>query len=518
MEQRSNAAIFPNKVVLDKLYLEEKGGILNALTYASAQYIYKVLEKYGREKIKRFDEFKTKKLKRTIIHKNAHLDEYFAELLFRAILPPHLKDIEVSEHVLMSKEDDTFAKISWPNGVVFGIHAEEAGGAKALAFYDEHLQNGTRIKPSCSQLIAEEFLGYNIPKSIQKVLDEVNLNDANKGAHQFHFAHVIKEMHDILLLVGKDEINQSNVSKYLNENWKRGIIDSVLVSLVFAFENNLEQMLLRNANGILQATKNSFNYFIKHTLLSSEKYYSETLKFYENNILNINPIVTAKWKVNVQGEELASKERIDQILLIQRVCYTLNECWGNHIGSFVMMHIWNVLFQRQMNFLFVQEKVKELSESPSVSSEFGSIRKYEIENDRIKPEASGKRTLFKDNSKIFLLVVELTNPNFYNITKPIQNYLNNDYEFGGNNGFGIFMIHDKIINSIYINCGATFPKDVFNKFANKIYEAEPDKWFLFRPQGNDIEFILNRTKAHQDQLPSSIVDTEFIKNTLLNLQ
>lgn len=514
MEQRSNSAIFPNRIALDKIYIEEKGGILNALTYASAQYIYKVLEKYGREKIKRFDEFKTKKLRRTIIHKNAHLDEYFAELLFRAILPPHLKDIEVSEHVLMSKEDDTFAKISWPNGVVFGIHAEETGGAKALAFFDEHLPDGTRIKPSCSQLVAEEFLSKNIPRSLQKVLDEVNLNDANKGAHQFHFAHVIKEMHDILLLAGRDEINQNIVLKYMNENWKRGIIDSVLASLIYAFENNLEQMLLRNANGILQATKDSFNYFVTHTLMKTEKYYSETLKFYENNILNINPIVTAKWKVNVQGEELASKERTDQILLIQRVCYTLNECWGKQIGSFVMMQIWNVLFQRQMNFLFVQDKVKELSNRSDVNSEFGSISKYEIVNNKIKPEASGKRTSFKDNSKIFLLVVELTNPNFYNITKPIQNYLNNDYELGGNNGFGVFMIHDKIINTMYINCGATFPKGVFNKFANKIYEEEPDKWFLFRPQGNDIEFILNRTKAHQDQLPSALIDADFLKGCL----
>ncbi len=187
------AIITTNKIQLDEEYIREKSGILNSLTFASAQYIFKVLEKHCKSDIKWFDGVKVKKLKRTIIHKNAHLDEYFAELLFRAILPPYLKDIEVCEHVLMSQDDDTFAKISWTNGVVFGIHSDETGGAKALAFFDEHTEGGGRKSPSCSQLVAEEFLGKSIPASIQKVLDEVNLNDSNKGAHQFHFAHVIKE-------------------------------------------------------------------------------------------------------------------------------------------------------------------------------------------------------------------------------------------------------------------------------------------------------------------------------------
>src|SRR5579875_3169988 len=137
MEQASKAAIYPDRISLDSSYIEDKGGILNALTYASAQYIRTVLKKYiGEANLKRFSQ--PNKLRRTIIHKNAHLDEYFAELIFRSILPYHLMDIEVSEHVLMSKEDDTYAKISWANGVVFGIHSDEAGGAKALAFYDEH--------------------------------------------------------------------------------------------------------------------------------------------------------------------------------------------------------------------------------------------------------------------------------------------------------------------------------------------------------------------------------------------
>jgi hypothetical protein len=517
MEQTSKSAIYPDKVFLDQTYIDEKGGVLNALTYASAQYIRTVLKKHiGEANLKRFSQ--PSKLKRTIIHKNAHLDEYFGELLFRAVLPYHLMDIEVSEHVLMSKEDDTYAKISWTNGVVFGIGADKAGGAKPLAFYDEHNADGTRTKPSCSQLVAEEYLGNKIPWSIQKVLDEVNLNDTNKGAHQFHFAHVIKEIHDILLFVGKDEINQSIVTKYLNENWKRGLIDAALSSMIFVYENKLEQNLLRNANEVLRVTKNSFNYFLKHNLFKFESFYNETVEYYEDKILNINPIVTAKWKVNLKGEELARKERSDQILIVQRVCYSLNACWGNQFENFVMMHIWYVLFQRQMNFYSVQKELELLKSDSIISGEFGSVNKYEVNNNIIKPQASGQRTSFKEDSNILLLVVELTNPAFYNITKPVQNFINNDYELGGNNGFGLFMVHDKIVNSLYINSGATFPKDVFNKIANEIYRREPDKWFLFRPQGGDVEFVLNRTKGHQEQLPTNLIDTNFIIETLKGLR
>lgn len=517
MEHRNNASIYTNRVILDQSYIDGKGGILNALTYASAQYIYKVLERHGRDNIKWFDSTKSHKLKRTIIHKNAHLDEYFAELIFRAILPPHLKDIEVCEHVLMSKEDDTYAKISWPNGVVFGIHADETGGAEALTFFDEHHANGSRLKPSCSQLVAEEYLGNRIPKSIQKVLDEVNLNDSNKGAHQFHFAHVIKEIHDVLFIVGKDEINNNIVTKYLTEGWKRAIIDTVLTSMVYCFENDLEGVILKKPFDVLKSTEESFNYFINYNPLTSEKYYEETVKFYRDNIININPIVTAKWKVNLAGHELSSKERVDQILIIPRICYSLNSCWGNEIAKFIMMHVWNIIFQRQMNFYLIQDKIKGLHIDSTIEGEFGKISKYEIYNSYIKPEASGKRTSFNQDSKICLISIELTNPSYYNITKPILNYINNDYNKGGNNGFGIFILHDKIINSMLINKGTTFPKEIWKIFSDKIYNTEPDRWFQLRTNDNYADYILNRTKAHQDQLPSNLIDINFITEALLDI-
>jgi len=521
MEQRSNAAIFPNRVVLDKIYIEEKGGILNALTYASAQYIYKVLEKYGREKIKRFDEFKTKKLRRTIIHKNAHLDEYFAELLFRAILPPHLKDIEVSEHVLMSKEDDTFAKISWPNGVVFGIHAEETGGAKALAFFDEHLSDGTRIKPSCSQLVAEEFLGNNIPRSLQKVLDEVNYSDSHAGAHQYNIKNLFFAMHDILFVIGRNEIDNAPVTKYLTENWKRAIVGASLTAMVYVYENDLlnERLNDQVKFSIEKITKKSIDYFIEKTLLANQ---SEVFDGVSKKLLfnfrngNHDTIDRAVWK-NENGQTIGQ-----QILISHFICYALHKCWGDNIANFIMMHIWQILFQQQVSYQEVKEEIIAITEAQKKgNTKFGYIEKTLLANLSFNPEQNEKdkrkRTL-KSDSPLWIYEVSVTNPNFPNVATVLKSIINDDYTQKGNNGFGLFILHDKTINSKIINNGQTIPANIWKKISDKIIETEGDCWFQLKSaEGNYADFILNRTKAHQDQLPSDIVDINFIMETIQDL-
>lgn len=542
MEQRSNAAIFPNRVALDKIYIEEKGGILNALTYASAQYIYKVLEKYGREKIKRFDEFKTKKLRRTIIHKNAHLDEYFAELIFRAILPPHLKDIEVSEHVLMSKEDDTFAKISWPNGVVFGIHAEETGGAKALAFFDEHLPDGTRIKPSCSQLVADEFLGSKIPRSIKKVLDEVNYTDSHKGAHQYNIKNLFFAMHDILFIIGKNEIDNTPVTKYLTENWKRAIVDSCMTAMIYAYENDLisDSLSSEEKEKLERTTKRSLNYFLDHTILKEIKAEQFNMENKEKNVAKDLSRNFKVWDVSAKSREKKEKfwhQTIDnavfkdkktgeitgrQILIIHQVCFALHKCWGENIANFIMMHIWQILFQDQICFQEIEKDIRShLVENEEVKTCFGSFYKSSISDIGFKPvqkETDDRDRELNKISKLWIYEINVTNPNYPNVKKVVGSILNKKNNEEGNDGFGVFILHDKIINSKAINNGPTVPSQVWSNLSNRIKQVEPDRWFQLKDEeGDDADFILNRTKAHQDLLPTNLIDAEFIKETILNL-
>lgn len=527
------AHIYRNSINIDSAFIEEKSGILNALTYASAQYLYKVIEHYGKDKIKQFPRDKSRYLKRTIIHKNAHLDEYFAELIFRAILPPHLKDIEVFEHVLMSQEDDSFAKISWPYGAVFGIHANEIGGAQALAIYDEHNVDGTRIKPSCSQLVADEYLGDNIPKSIQTVLTEVNYSDSHSGAHQYNIKNIFSSMHDIFFVIGKNEINNEYVTKYLTENWKRAIVSACMASVIYTYENNLVPDILNDniKEQIERATKNSLDYFLQKTNLSTyspvifdkvKRKFLHHFRVWDSNARSSEKN-SAKWHSTLDGaiwrDENTGNEICKQILVLQHICYALSKCWGTNIANFIMMHIWQIQFQNQISFLEIRDEVLNASEVLGKSkTQFGSIEKIILNDLKFKPEQKGKDKRKRDinyNNPLWVYDAVVTSPKYPNVATVLKSIINSDYESKGNNGFGLIILHDKIINSKIINNGQTIPSEIWQQVSNKIMEKEGECWFqLKNAEGGYADFIINRNKAHQEQLPSSSIDLKFIIDSL----
>ena len=512
--------ISANQIKIDLNYLHEKGGILNALSSASAQYIYKVIEKHTKKEDRKwFDNEKIEKLRRGIIHKNAHLDEYCAELLFRAILPPHLKDLEIKEHTLFSKEDDTFAKISWPNAVVFGIGGKEAGGAKALQIFDEHNADGTRVKLSCSQLIAEEFL-KQIPESLQIVLDEVNIADSGTGGHQYNLKNIIPSMHDTLFTVGYDDNYNTEITKYLTENWKRAIINACIAAMIYVYENRIHKisdMDDRLKEEIEKITKKSLDYFLSNSFLVK----NETLEKVKGTILhhfrvgNHDTIDKAIWK-DENGNEIRK-----QILIIHRMCHALEKSWGSKICLFVMMHIWQCLFHQQIMFREIQDDIKELPNEQSIKTKFGSVRKIQIDMPGFVPEQAEKdkrKRTFKENSPLWLFDINVTSPEYFNTATAFKALLNSDYGQKGNNGFGLFLLHDKILNSKIVNTGSTIPYNVWVKISDTILNAEPDRWFqLIGRNDKYADFVMNRTKSHQEHLPSTKIDIEFIKNIIIQL-
>lgn len=529
------AVITPNRIELDSDYINEKTGILNALTYASAEYIYKVIENFNREnhlQMKWFDREKQRKLKRTIIHKNAHLDEYFAELLFRAVLPPFLKDIEVTEHVLMSKEDDSYARIAWPNGVVFGIRSDEAGGAKALHFFDEHKEDGTRVSPSCSQMVIDEFLGAKIPDSIKKFLEEVNYSDSYSGAHQYHIKNVLFALNSVFFLMGKNEIDNSFVNKLLPENWRRAISNVCITSFIYAFENGILKGYPRTWSEDFKTkleifAKKSIDRFLQKTYLKDFKpdYFAKA----RGRILNHfkvwssnesadknyhNTINGSFWKDKKTSEQIES-----QVLLLQPLCYAIYNCWGDEIGDLVMFHIWQSLFHLQTAFEEVKQEIGELPDlkkingiNEEISIGFGTICRYDIDEINFGPERKKtddtKRSL-ENISHFQVYKATVANPYYSNIKQVISSILNER-----NGGFGIIIIENKAINSKSINRGTTMPYNVWKTLSNIITTLEPDSWFQLQPDGVYADFILNRTEAHQDQLPSDLIDEKFIINTI----
>jgi hypothetical protein len=508
--------ITSDHVRLTQEYINDNNGILNALSKASAQYIYKVIEKHTTSK--RF--VNSKQLHRTIVHKNCHLDEYFAELLFRSILPPYQKDLEIKEHTLISKKNDTFAKMSWPNAVVFGIGAVDAGGATALQIFDEHSSDGTRVKLSCSQLVADEFLP-KIPRSIQIVLDEVNRSDAYRGAHQYNLKNIITTMHGTLFAVHYDEVNKTRIFKYLTENWKRAIVDVCLAAMIYAYENSIysepsKSQNLRLKTEIEKSTWRQLNYFITNTLLRSDENFDVVKKtlIYHFKVDNHTTIDNAIWK-DSEDHEISK-----QILIIHLISYAIEKCWGERICRFVMMHIWQCIFQQQILFSEITHKIIDLPNETVVNTRFGSIKRIFVKSSFLPEKRPEDRRIrnFNSDAPLWIYDVSVTKPGYHNVATALKAVINGNYEQKGNNGFGLFLLHDKTINAKMINTGSTIPRNIWEKISDAITNAESDRWFQLKDASDAYaDFIINRNSAHQEHLPTNKIDSDFLINIVKSL-
>ncbi len=495
-----------NRVEISDQFIKQKRGLLNALTFASAQYIYKVANKRDRKGTKRFDIKKLGSLQRTLIHKNPHLDEYFAELFFRSILPPNMKDIELIEHTLMSSKQDALAKITWPNSVVFGFSKEERGGANALEFFDEHKTDGSRDISSCSQIIINKYFLNPLPNSIQIVLDEVNQIDAKGGAHSYNLSNLIKKMHDIPLIVGFNEIENDYIKKNLTENWKRAIVSACITAMVYVYENKLlsYEITDKESKKVDSFVKSSFDFFLSNTIIN--QYYEGFYKLKGKAKINFYPgnktlIKTKKW--------ITENGAIEQNLILHKLAYALDRCWGASISKFIMMHLWQVEFQFQMSFEKIEQEIKALNyPNKEVSTAFGTIQIIEIkgiEFDPVQKESDRVKKNFKQGQPFRILYGTISNPQYPNLATVLKKILNTKYH-----GFGFILLKDKIINSTMISNGTTVPYCFWEYVSKDIRNIEPDKWFQLLNDGKCVDFILNRTKSHQEHLPTDKITLDFL--------
>jgi len=336
-------------------------------------------------------------------------------------------------------------------------------------------------------------------------------------------------MHDILFIVGRNEIDNTPVTKYLTENWKRAIVDACLTSMIYAFENNLISDIITNdeKEKLERATKKSLDYFLANTYLKEikEEYFTDVMK----ELLRMFKI----WRADESKEKdfhktinsavLKDKKTGEvigrQILILQPVCFALHKCWGDDIANFVMMHIWQIIFQDQIGFKEIEKEIRSQPlENQEIKTCFGSFSKTTLSDISFKPlqkETDKRSRELNMISKLWIYEITVTNPNYPNVKKVVGSILNKKCREKGNDGFGIFILHDKIINSKAINSGPTIPSHIWSNLSEKIKNVEPDRWFQLKDEeGDDADFILNRTKPHQEYLPTELIDKEFILSTI----
>ena len=112
-------------LTISQTEIQKAGGVLAALTEKSCEYIRSILPPAA---MLGFGGIETG-LDRIIVHTSPHLDEYFAELVFRLCLPQEKRNCDFLEQSIFSKTNDLACQHLWPTAAVLGIGGTVSGGA-----------------------------------------------------------------------------------------------------------------------------------------------------------------------------------------------------------------------------------------------------------------------------------------------------------------------------------------------------------------------------------------------------
>lgn len=473
-----------NMLQFTKEYQNQNGGFLHAISKKSAQYLKQVLRNKGSLKKLPID---LKKLDRTISHTHPHLDEYFADLLFRSCLPDYKMDIDFMEMSVQSQEYDSTCEAYWPNAAVMGIGATLNHKPKSIYLFDEHVKNGKVKDLSCSQIVADQMLKKFLPFSVYTVLREVNEIDAAGGAHTQHIGNIIKTAHNVRFMFKKEKAYHNSLQNWLPPQWKKTIMDASIIAIIYCLENNIE--LWKNFKERANALKESMEYYFENCPYQKDPVFNQAVQFLRATYRNQSP--------SFLKAVLPISKNKGQLMLLGRVCYALEVCWGKDIAKIIMMNFWEVVYQGQAIFNDAILELKSLCSlhvDQSIHSKYGSFQRQTIKLRNIKSLDSYVKDLW-------IFYVEPT-PMFVLGNRPLMYLLNQQ-----NSAYGIAFFNDSFNFRKAIFRGKNVPYELWKRLIDHVCKLEPECWHKSYRYNTDIyaPFLINGNPAH-GYVPQSQID------------
>lgn len=467
-------------------FQNENGGFLHAISKKSALYIKDILRKHHSLIRLKID---LKKLDRTIVHTHPHLDEYFADLLFRSSLPEYKMGIDFMEMSVESQVYDSTCHAYWPNAAVMGIGATLKSKPNTMYLFDEHTNNGKSKEPSCSQLVADQIFKKYLPKSIRTVLKEVNEIDSAGGAHAQHIGNIMKTAHQIRFMFKKTRLQHQNIQNWIPDQWKKAMMDASITAIIYCLENNIE--LEKNFQYRGKLTRESMEHYFKYCPYREDALFNKSIQYMRATYSNQAPSFL---KAN-----LPLSKTIKQKLLLAQVCFALEVCWGKTISKAIMMNYWEVIYQGQAIF---NQAIKELNPLTTIKKEtilhckFGSFQKQEI-------PLKSKTT---KNVNLWLLYGEPT-PMLSMGNKPLNYKMNQE-----NDGYGFVFLNDLFSLKKAIFCGTKTPYNLWKKIVDHLCLNEPDCWHKTLTYKSDkyASFLINGNPSHRYVPQSNLEFKDFI--------
>lgn len=482
-------------IQIDRNDIQRTGGLLSAISAKCVEYLQRLLQLPNLSGIE-------KVLKWYIVHTDPHLDEYFAEFLFRTCLPSTTLNVEFIEESLHSATNDFGAQLLWPEAIVFGIGNTVSYGVQPILLFDEHVTSKGKALSSCSAVVTdylERRAKVSIPNSIQTLLYEISTIDEFGNAHPQHLGNIIKSLHNVRFLFSKGATSKDDVRDILSPFWKRTIIDSCLVAVIHALQNNID--LIADPSAKKKALQKSLNHYVTNTPHKSHPNFEIAHQSIASNYGNQKGVFDEALLKGTGGQILIDRlgNQIPQLLILSRICYACYFAWGETITNVIMMHFWEIEFQKQINFLILSDELnKAFLKEKSVDrrTPIGVVRREILQPIEIDKEIFDKYTHQKKTIKrrvpLWILNV-VPKGDVFNAHQPALNYINSN-----NDGCGILLLEDSVLGTKTLFRANLTPYDKWEKLVKTIKSIEPNCWYdPSTDPTRPANFINNGNKAHQ---------------------
>lgn len=510
----------PESAGLTTDYINTTGGLMSALSLRSAEILQTLIEGI---QTTTFEKEKVNQLKYLLMHKNPHIDEYFAGLIFRACLPEKQRNIEHGEIVLTSAHDDLIAKAQWPHAAVLGIGGTHTGGAQALYLFDEHAIDGKAKKVNSLALLMKQrmFGSQQVPYPLYILLYEVNHIDAYGGAHPKNLSSYIKRLHDTPLMLSGEEPEDPNSFIFMDPTWKTGIIDACVVALLGRSQVQYPK------SEWLPALEASLRDFQNRTVLKADPLFNDAYSKVKQNLthvfqLHLQNNSTCLTVPTAQGlrEPQKSNGRVAfQTMLMPYLPLLCNRYWGPELTRVILLPFWetrvfaeilSIRGRRQLQQVFAARKKNNVSVPLTIGVlTFSSC-----------PPSSSMLVADADPIPDTWILDLAAAPG---ITSPgtLNHFVNRT-----NAGYGYTIFRSKISDTIILTKGAAIEAAEWNAVCETLLQTEGSSsmqeniigcWHIVQNEKGYAGFALNGNPSHQ-YVPRSMIDAQWLLSLLCSLR
>jgi hypothetical protein len=487
---------------LSSQYIQQSGGLLSAISLKSAEIVRDII---GDVKMNCYSG--ADQLDFLLTHKEPHLDEYMAILLFRASLPEQQRLVPLDEIILHSTKNDQFAKTLWPSAAVFGMGGAHNGGATPKISIDEHVKTGEKRKAtSATKIVMNQlFKGRQVPMPLFKIQGEVDLIDSSGGAHAKHLANYIKKLHDTEFPIKLSSDGRTiAVADILTPTWKQALIEACIAAIMMGI-NERRDFTIKD-------------YWLTPAIASLEDYKNRSLLrhnvFFERSYATIKGMIEKFFRANLQVRQTDGQRKsvlnkngkpIPQLLIMPYLAALCQEYWGPELGHIIMAHFWEARVSANIGFNCVQDVLDKVigdgsSEVAFQTSEAGTMcfRHY-----RPSQQPSGGKAVY--------WILEFTSrPGVNNAKAALLNFLTSR-----NNGQGYIILRNPSKNNMVLNKGANIKYETWSKLCDLLIAREGNSdsepagcWHqVDNIEGRLEGFMLNGNSAHQ-YVPKSSLSAE----------